>query len=232
MDRLMKTTAIMSLLALAMPACTPYSPPVRSALAGAPGGLRAGDVEIGGAVTRFATGGPGLAIAITDWAAVEGGAELHTVDKGKWGFAYAGGRFTWNGRDAHPRKREKNQPRGAQGAGPAADVGVGFGVGAGTDPDSGFAAPGGGGYLDAGFAYHTGRWFAVFARAAVQETQTRGLPATTWWHVGAGPELNLGPLRIYAAGGGAGFVNGAGREQTWIVDGGLAVRFDAAISPR
>ncbi len=203
-------------------ACTPYSPPVRSPLPGAPGELGVGQVEAGGAATIHATGGPTMAIGMTDWLAVEGGGEGYSGREG-WALGYAGTRLSLNG-----RKRRKR----VLGNGPAADLGIGFGAGAiGFGSKEGLK-PAGGGYADIGVGYHLARQIALFIRGGAQYTGARAHPATWWWHVGAGPQVTLGPVSFYAAGGAAGFTNAAGDEHSYTVDFGAALRFDAFGSPR
>lgn len=168
------------LLALALPACTSFSPPVRSPGYGAPGRLREGQLELGGGVALpgaagAGAGGPYVAYAVRDWANVEASAEFN---HGNWALGSLGGRFT------HAPNRHKKLHYALDG-----EVGLGMGAGGiqSCGPYSATKEPcdgrrwnerlAFGGYAGGGFGYHFS-FFSLFARVRLQGSVADGLPAT------------------------------------------------------
>jgi len=81
-----------------------------------------------------------------------------------------------------------------------------------------------GGYAGAGVARHWD-WFALYGRARSQVSTATEVPTTVWWSSVLGGQITLfGELRMYAAGGLAGFNNRIDEETGVLVDVGLALQ--------
>src|SRR6478672_10153729 len=86
---------------LLLAGCLPtYAPPVRALHAGMPGRLGGGQLEVGGTVggvTVPETGGPHLALGLSDRMSIEAGGNFDFLS-GKWAMGWGGARLcTWKG---------------------------------------------------------------------------------------------------------------------------------------
>ena len=227
----MRRAPALLLLALAGMACNPtYAPPVWSVHYGAPGRPLSGRGQAAFNTNRHLTGGPGATFHVVQGLQLEAGTESMFVHSGEgWILGRVGARYTFNRRavlDGRP-----------QGRGWAFDLEAGGGFGAGgehrddpkeayedcDDPQDRLA---GGLYVGGGVGYHVFRWLAFFARAREQFTRADGIPWTFWTTAVAGPEFTFGPAHLHLAAGYFRYDNSADAEQDWILEGGIAFRFD------
>jgi hypothetical protein len=226
-----------ALVAAATSGCSPvYAPPVRAVAYGAPGRVRAGDVEIGGTMAGVYTPNAGsahIAVGVRDWVSVEGGGTFAVAPAGPqqgafvMGMGWLGPRFTL------PRRR--------YGVSLLLDAELGLGAGVGgegcTTNASGATtcvSPGTraafGGYQGGGlgFAY---QWFSLYGRARLEESAANGLPVTYWPSalLGLGFDLtprNVNPrLSLDVAGGYLGYFDAKDSQTGWLYQTGLSLRF-------
>jgi len=216
------TRTLLVILALAS-GCAAYSPPVRSLGYGAPGRLRAGDLEVGGGFVAApvpAAGGGWIGYGVRDWAAVEVGADGTTG----WGMGFVGGRFT------HAPHRDRKLHGVLDG-----EVGVGLGAGGqhnycssndkGCDSRRWQERLALGGYLGGGAGYHFA-FFALYARGRVQPTVAEGLPGTLWGQAQGGIQFRIArTLDLFSSAGVAGFVTGHASPAGFVWDLGVSVHF-------
>ena len=214
------------LLVAALVACT-YSPPVRSPGYGAPGRIRQGQLELGGAVARPGSpghGGPFIGYGVRDWASVEVGADFSFR---QWALGYLGGRFT------HAPRRDRKL-HGALGG----ELGVG--AGAGGQLHCGVETPCAdtrrwhertaiGGDVGGGAGYHFS-FFALYARGRFQATAAEGLPSTLYGTFHGGMQFRIARhIDLFTSGGLLGAHNSLHRHNvSWFYDVGLSVYFDVA----
>lgn len=208
--------------AVLLAGCASYSPPVRSLGYGAPGRLRAGDVEVGGGfvgVGAPVVGSGWLAYAPRDWASIEIGAD---GSREGWGMAFVGGRFT------HAPRRDRKYHL-------ALDGELGAGIGAGghcqvslqteTCTRKWFDRAAFGAYAGGGVGYHLS-FFSLYARGRVQPTVSDGLPRTLWGATQGGFQFRIAKVvDLFAAAGVGGFVTGGDRTTGFVYDVGIAVHF-------
>jgi hypothetical protein len=162
-------------------------------------------------------GGPSAGIIVAPDLAVELGADLSLVDdEARWALGVAGLRYTFN------------QLRSEDRSGAAFDLELGGGLGVGGNT-SGESLPlerlAGGGYFGFGAAYHADEWFAAFLRSRVQLSDAEQSPMTFWWQVLIGPEVTIGPVSFYVAGGYAGFENDLEGVRKGLIDVGISLHY-------
>lgn len=206
----------------ALAACT-YAPPVRSPGYGAPGRIRQGQLEIGGAVARPGSpghGGPFIGYGVRDWASVEVGADFSFR---QWALGYLGGRFTY----APKRDRKLHG---------ALDGELGVGAGAGgeqychdtpcADTRSWNQRMALGGYAGGGAGYHFS-FFALYARGRIQASAAEGLPSTLYGGLSGGMQFRIARhVDIFSSAGLFGTHNTRHNDISWFYDVGLSVYFD------
>jgi len=215
---------ILFILAVQLPACMSYGPPVRSPGYGAPGRIRQGQLEIGGAVAHPGSpgsGGPFIGYGIRDWASIEVGVDFSYR---QWALGYLGGRFTYA-----PRRDRKLHG--------ALDGELGVGGGAGGQfycPSQQPCADTRGwtdraalcGYVGGGAGYHFS-FFALYARGRFQATAAEGLPSTVFGTVHGGMQFRIARhVDIFASGGLFGVHNTEGNVYSPYWDVGVSVYFD------
>ncbi|MBZ5712613.1 hypothetical protein K7C98_25505 [Nannocystis pusilla] len=214
---------LLFLLAALLPACMSYGPPVRSPGYGAPGRIRQGQLEIGGAVAHPGnpgSGGPFIGYGLRDWASIEIGADFSYR---QWALGYLGGRFTY------APKRDRKLHGALDG-----ELGVGGGAGGQfycpQDPCADArrwtdrAALGG--YVGGGAGYHFS-FFALYARGRFQATAAEGLPSTLFGTLHGGMQFRIARhVDIFASGGLFGLHNSEGNVYNPYWDVGLSVYFD------
>lgn len=205
-------------------ACTSYAPPVRSPGYGAPGRIRQGQLEIGGAVAHPGSpghGGPFIGYGVRDWASVEVGADFSFR---QWALGYLGGRFTYS-----PKRDRKLHG--------ALDGELGVGAGAGGS----FHCPNGstcldtrawnermaiGSYVGGGAGYHFS-FFALYARGRVQASAAEGLPTTLYGTAHGGMQFRIARhVDLFSSAGIYGAHNTMLREISLFYDVGISVHFD------
>lgn len=203
--------------------CMSYAPPVRSPGYGAPGRIRQGQLELGGAVAHPGspgTGGPFLGYGVRDWVSVEVGADFAYR---QWALGYLGGRFTYA-----PRRDRKLHG--------ALDGELGLGAGAGGNfycpPETTCADTRQwherlalGGYAGGGAGYHFS-FFALYARGRIQASAAEGLPATLYGNLHGGMQFRIARhVDIFGSGGLFG-VHSQGSTFWAFYDVGVSVYFD------
>jgi opacity protein-like surface antigen len=216
--------AAASIAVLLAAACTPvYAPPIRSHHYGAPARLNAGDIEIAGGATYFGTGGPQVAVALTDRLQLEVGGEFALQ---RWALGTAGLRATLYA-----------PPPGEPGF--LLDTELGAGLGAGGEcafneqrnscPEHGRAwheRLAGGGYAGLGLGARYA-WFAWSLRGRAQVSRATGIPTTFWYSAMTGPQFTImDHVMLYAGAGVAGYTNRHDDEFGFLVDAGIGVRWN------
>jgi hypothetical protein len=221
----MQRSACLLLLAVLLPGCVSYAPPVRSLTYGAPGRLRQGDLEIAGGFAGLAgpaAGGGWLAYGVRDWASVELGAD---ASRNGWAMGFLGGRFT------HAPNRERKLHGALDG-----EVGVGMGAGGNgnclsedrsCDHRLWNQRAAFGSYLGGGAGYHFS-FFALYARGRIQQTVSDGIPATVWGTLHGGLQFRIArTVDLFGGAGLSGFVTGEGHNANSVsYDAGISVHFD------
>lgn len=213
----------------AMSGCNPrFAPPVRTSHYGAPGKLKSGQIEVGGAGNIFGTGGPELSYSLRDWLQIELGSDLSFLEKNpKWAMGWGGVRLTHTQNSTiHANERM------------AWDIELGGGAGAGgenhcssQETDCSFDSRAWsdrlawGGYAGLGVGFHKS-WYSLFLRARAQFTSASDIPATFWFSgmLGIGSQI-ANHFNWYLAGGGAGYTNSKDSEGGVLGEIGMSVQF-------
>ncbi len=225
-----------TLVALAASGCVPvYAPPARGVQYGAPGRVRAGDLEIGGTMIGVYApngGSAHIAYGLSDRVAIEAGGTVAVAPAGPesgsfvMGMGWVGGRFT--------------RPRRSWGVSLLLDGELGIGAGAGGESCASNASnqtvcghdglrpwtrPAFGGYQGGavGLAY---RWFSLYGRARVEESGGENVPVTLWPSAMLGLGFDVTQRFSLDVGGGyVGYFNRRDQENGWFYQTGLTLRF-------
>lgn len=225
--------------------CNPtFAPPVRSANYGPPGRLRAGEAEVGGAMTiPFVTGGPYFGLAVLDQLSVEVGGEFAAIagnEEGEsgWGLGWLGlrGTLPYDAGDGFRLAVDLEAGGGLGVGGSLCDNAHHSGdewdtecpVGEQWDGVNWANRLAGGGYVGLGLGL-TWDWFSTYLRTRHQFTKAENIPLTYWYTVSLGVDfLILDRFNIYASYGLAGYQNDYDEEPAWPFLGeiGMALKFD------
>jgi hypothetical protein len=227
--RMRTTIAALALLSFTA-GCNPtYAPLVRAVQYGAPARLEQGRVELGGTaggVVVPMTGGPHLAVGLTDWAAVEAGGNFFYDE---WVMGFVGTRFSFTG----DRKRRAYLIGDLE-------LGVGGGLGGQLNGNQGTTSasePGDdltalqrvawGGYQGAGLGVRI-RWFSIYGRVRVEESKATNIPLTLWPSASVGMEFRVNDRVALNLGTGVmGYTNS--RDSAWgmFYQVGMVLFFDS-----
>jgi hypothetical protein len=204
--------------------CSPtYAPPIRTTHFGMPGHLQGGKVEIGGGMNiNEYSGGPVLAVALTDWLQLEAGADINDGSHA-WNMYFGGIRASVGYVE--------------DGVGGAVDLELGGGAGVGGEYEGNEDTMGwkdrsaSGWYVGCGAGFQID-WFSAFVRGRFQASWATGIPETTWWTLVGGIQATIADsVNLYIAGGGAGYTNSMDQESGLIGEFGLSVELPVFYKP-
>jgi len=230
-----------------------YSPPVRSSTFGAPGHLAGGEAEagLGGSIYipyKYVVrpgGNPSFAFGITDWFALDLGAEIATEAM----MGFGGLRFTvMKPHDYRERFSLDIAFGGGGGAGGELCSNASNGYYDDNDdwmfPDwGGVPCPDDrlwdnvhwheryayGGYITAGMGWRIVRWVDVFLRPRVQLSKGVGVPLTTWANIQVGPHITpIESLEIHVSAGPSAYFNEYDYWFQLLIEFGLAYKFSTS----